>query len=36
LSVEPDNPATALYRRFGFVTVARVGGSLTMVLKLIA
>ena len=36
LSVEPDNPAAALYHRFGFVTVARVGGSLTMVLKLVA
>ena len=30
------NPAAALYQRFGFVTVARVGGSLTMVLKLVA
>jgi GNAT superfamily N-acetyltransferase len=34
LSVEPDNPATALYQRLGFVTVGRVGGSLTMVLEL--
>lgn len=35
LSVEPDNPAAALYQRLGFVTVSRVGGSLTMVLKLV-
>ena len=34
LSVEPDNPATALYQRLGFVTVGRMGGSLTMVLTL--
>jgi len=34
LSVEPDNPAMALYQRLGFVTVGRVGGSVTMVLKL--
>jgi ribosomal protein S18 acetylase RimI-like enzyme len=34
LSVEPDNPAASLYQRLGFVTVSRVGGSLTMVLNL--
>ena len=35
-SVEPDNPATSLYQRAGFVAVARMGGSLTMVLPLTA
>lgn len=30
LSVEADNPAGRLYRRFGFRPVATVGGSLTM------
>lgn len=34
LSVEPDNPAMALYERLGFATVGRLGGSLTMVLRL--
>lgn len=34
LSVEPDNPAMALYQRLGFVTVGHVAGSVTMVLKL--
>jgi ribosomal protein S18 acetylase RimI-like enzyme len=34
LSVDPDNRATGLYRRLGFVTVSHVGGSLTMLLKL--
>ena len=34
LSVEPDNPAMALYQRLGFVAVGRVGGSVTMMLKL--
>ncbi|MGI8793200.1 MAG: GNAT family N-acetyltransferase [Acidimicrobiales bacterium] len=33
LSVEVDNPAGALYERLGFVTIGRVGGSLTMVLR---
>jgi GNAT superfamily N-acetyltransferase len=36
LSVEPDNPARSLYERAGFATAARMGGSLTMVLNLIA
>jgi GNAT superfamily N-acetyltransferase len=35
LSVEPDNPAMALYQRLGFVTVGSVGGSLTMLLKIV-
>ena len=30
LSVEPENHARALYERFGFVKVAEVGGSWTM------
>ena len=30
LSVEPDNPAVVLYRRFGFVEVGHADGSLTM------
>jgi ribosomal protein S18 acetylase RimI-like enzyme len=34
LSVETDNPARSLYQRFGFVTVDRAVGSLTMILKL--
>jgi ribosomal protein S18 acetylase RimI-like enzyme len=34
LSVEQDNPAVALYRRLGFVPVATVDGSITMVLDL--
>jgi ribosomal protein S18 acetylase RimI-like enzyme len=34
LSVEPDNYARRLYERFGFETVGRVGGSLTMLLRL--
>lgn len=34
LSVEPDNPATALYQRLGFVTVGRLDGSLTMAVTL--
>ncbi len=36
LSVEPDNPAMALYQRLGFVTVGRLSGSATMVLTLSA
>jgi len=35
LSVEPDNPAVALYRRLGFVTVGGVGGSITMLLRIV-
>lgn len=34
LSVERDNPAAALYRRFGFAPVAIVGGADTMVLAI--
>ena len=34
LSVEPDNPAVALYRRLGFGDVRTSGGSLTMLLRL--
>ena len=33
LSVEQDNPAARLYQRLGFVTVGRVGDSLTMLLE---
>ena len=36
LSVEPDNPAASLYQRLGFETVGRAGGSLTMILNLVA
>ncbi len=36
LSVEIDNPATDLYRRLGFVTIAHRDNSLTMVLDLSA
>lgn len=36
LSVSPDNPATRLYRRLGFVDAGRNGTSLTMVLALSA
>jgi ribosomal protein S18 acetylase RimI-like enzyme len=34
LSVEPDNPAIALYRRHGFETVAERGGARVMVAEL--
>ena len=34
LSVEPENPASNLYRSLGFREVGRVGESLTMLLKL--
>jgi ribosomal protein S18 acetylase RimI-like enzyme len=34
LSVEPDNPALRLYRRFGFRRVGRVGGAWTLLLEL--
>jgi ribosomal protein S18 acetylase RimI-like enzyme len=34
LSVEPDNPAVALYERLGFENVRRFDGSLTMRLNL--
>lgn len=34
LSVEPDNAARRLYERLGFLTVATVGRSLTMLLRL--
>jgi GNAT superfamily N-acetyltransferase len=34
LSVEPDNPASRLYERLGFVAVDRLGGAVTMVLSL--
>ena len=33
LSVEPDNPAMALYERVGFVVVGGSGGAVTMVLE---
>ena len=35
LSVEPDNPAIALYRRHGFETVAERGGACVMVAELV-
>jgi len=34
LSVEPDNYARRLYERFGFQQIGKIGGSLTMVLRL--
>ncbi len=34
LSVEPDNPAIALYRRHGFETVTSRGGACVMVAEL--
>jgi ribosomal protein S18 acetylase RimI-like enzyme len=34
LSVEPDNPARRLYRRFGFEAVGGPGGAVTMLLRL--
>lgn len=36
LSVEKDNPAASLYESLGFETVSEIGGSLTMVLRLLS
>lgn len=34
LSVEPDNPAARLYRKFGFEKIGTCGGAWTMLLDL--